>query len=82
MRIPAPPEGMRGESIDRTKEIPDGLAEARASVIAMLDELERELAPSFLVLGGFSQGAMLSCDVALRTERAARMGASRCCPGR
>jgi phospholipase/carboxylesterase len=34
----------------------------------MLDELERTAA-SKIVLGGFSQGAMLSCDVALRTAR-------------
>jgi phospholipase/carboxylesterase len=60
---------MRGTPIDRTNEIPDGLAESRAKVIAMLDEVEAALSPSHLVLGGFSQGAMLSCDVALRTER-------------
>lgn len=50
---------------------PDGMAAARAKVIEMLDALEVELGVSGdrVVLGGFSQGAMLSLDVALRTER-------------
>jgi phospholipase/carboxylesterase len=60
---------MRGEPIDRSQEIPEGLAEARAHVVAMLDDLDQALSPPSVVLGGFSQGAMLSCDVALRTAR-------------
>jgi phospholipase/carboxylesterase len=41
---------------------------ARADVIALLDAVaQRYTAPLFL--GGFSQGAMLACDVALHTER-------------
>lgn len=54
------------------EDVPAGLAEARASVIAMLDAYERETTtPSErIVLGGFSQGSMLALDVALRTERA------------
>jgi phospholipase/carboxylesterase len=59
---------MRGETIDRSQDVPEGLAEARASVIAMLAEVERALAPSHVTLGGFSQGAMLACDVALHTD--------------
>ena len=59
---------MRGEAIDRSQTVPEGLTEARTSAIAMLDELGHALAPSHLLLGGFSQGAMLACDVALRTE--------------
>jgi len=59
----------RGTPRDRSQEIPEGLAEARALVDETLTELQKALAPSHLVLGGFSQGAMLSCDVALRTER-------------
>jgi len=48
---------------------PVGLAEARAQVDAMLEELGAQLgAGSPLVLGGFSQGAMLSCEVALRSD--------------
>jgi len=44
--------------------VPDGLTEANAKVNAMLRALE----PADRVLiGGFSQGAMLACDVALRS---------------
>lgn len=57
----------RGEDLSR--EVPVGMAEAHERVVAMLDALDAALHPSRLVLGGFSQGAMLSCDVALRTER-------------
>jgi phospholipase/carboxylesterase len=50
--------------------VPEGLADARAAVVALLDALrdDPELAPPGhrLVRGGFSQGAMLSLDVALR----------------
>ncbi len=58
----------RGETRDLSREVPDGMAEAHASVVAMLGDLDRTLHPSKLVLGGFSQGAMLSCDVALRSD--------------
>lgn len=56
---------------DRAREVPAGMAEASAMVAALLDEVEARLAvpPGKLVLGGFSQGAMLSCDVALRGPR-------------
>jgi phospholipase/carboxylesterase len=56
---------------DRSKEVPEGMSEAREQVALMLSELERELgaAPESVVLGGFSQGAMLSCDLALRSDR-------------
>lgn len=56
----------RGEVRDLTGQVPEGLADARAAVAAMLDALDRERGPGPLVLGGFSQGAMLSLDVALR----------------
>ena len=54
-----------------TGRVPAGLAEARAEVEALLDALETEhgAARNKLVLGGFSQGAMLATDVALRAER-------------
>lgn len=51
---------------DLSAEIPEGLADARAALSEMLDALEKEERPSRLVLGGFSQGAMLSLDLALR----------------
>jgi len=54
------------------EDVPAGLADARASVVAMLDAYERETStPSDrIVLGGFSQGSMLALDVVLHTERA------------
>ena len=58
-----------GELRDMSNETPAGLTEAHAKASAMLDELDQELAPSSLVLGGFSQGAMLACDLVLSTER-------------
>jgi phospholipase/carboxylesterase len=59
---------MRGEEIDRSQEMPEGRTEAREKVLATVDALTRSLSPSSLVLGGFSQGAMVSCDVALHSE--------------
>ncbi|HEY8076546.1 MAG TPA: dienelactone hydrolase family protein [Labilithrix sp.] len=50
---------------DLPREIPDGLDAARANVVAMIDSLDAEK----LFVGGFSQGAMLSLDVALHTTR-------------
>lgn len=62
---------MTGRARDLTKESPPELPAAREQVLALLDDVERRLgAPSErVVLGGFSQGAMLSCDVALRSQR-------------
>jgi phospholipase/carboxylesterase len=56
-----------GRPRDRRDEIPDGLVEARAHVMRLLDQLQARfaIADDQLVLGGFSQGAMLSLDVAL-----------------
>jgi phospholipase/carboxylesterase len=55
---------------DRRDEIPDGLQEARAALSKFLDELVAKFSieANGLVLGGFSQGAMLSLDVALHRE--------------
>jgi phospholipase/carboxylesterase len=54
-----------------TTEIPEGLVDARAKVTGLLAAIASELhaPPERVVLGGFSQGAMLSLDVALRTEQ-------------
>src|SRR5262245_21345251 len=49
---------------DRSNESPDGLADGRAQVVKLVESIEGPL-----VLGGFSQGAMLACDVALHTGR-------------
>jgi phospholipase/carboxylesterase len=57
----------KGHMLDLSEEEPEGLAEARAHVTALLAAAASELgapAPS-TVLGGFSQGAMLACEVAL-----------------
>ncbi len=51
---------------DRRNEVPEGLAEARAKVSALIDELDVD--PAKLVLGGFSQGAMITLDVALHRD--------------
>jgi phospholipase/carboxylesterase len=58
-----------GRARDLSREVPKGLAEARGKVVALLDELERRFGAKQIVLGGFSQGAMLACDVGLRTGR-------------
>jgi len=59
----------RGEPRDLSPYVPEGLAEARRVVGELLDEIRGESPAAPLVLGGFSQGGMLSCDVALRTEQ-------------
>ena len=48
---------------------PEGLPAARALLDALLDGVMHDLGPAPLVLGGFSQGAMLTTDLALRTDR-------------
>jgi phospholipase/carboxylesterase len=50
-------------------QVPDGLLAARAKVVSLLAEVDRVLrpAPGKVVLGGFSQGAMLSLDVSLHS---------------
>ena len=60
----------RGDMRDLSTEEPEGLADARAKMDAFLTQIRKDLAPSKLVLGGFSQGSMLSMDVALRTSHA------------
>ncbi len=58
-----------GHPRDRRSEVPDGLGDARRKVIALLDALVVQYKPKKLVLGGFSQGAMLALDVALYREK-------------
>ena len=55
-----------GEFRDLTGEVPEGLDEARAALGEMLGELAKTERTDRLVLGGFSQGAMLTLDLALR----------------
>lgn len=55
-----------------TEEVPDGLPKARRMLLSMLEDLHaRTKVPiSRTLLGGFSQGAMLATDLALRLEEA------------
>jgi phospholipase/carboxylesterase len=61
---------MRGEQHDRSRMVPDGLSEARARVVEVLAGLQALLGvqPDRTILGGFSQGAMLTVDVATHAE--------------
>ncbi|HLL24808.1 MAG TPA: hypothetical protein VK427_21895 [Kofleriaceae bacterium] len=58
----------RGVPSDRRNEMPDGLPPVRAQVTRLLDEVTSRLPTSRLVVGGFSQGAMVALDVALHRE--------------
>ncbi len=61
---------MRGQFDLLARSVPDGLVEAREALAAALEQLREHygMVPERLVIGGFSQGAMLSCDWALRTD--------------
>jgi len=56
-----------GRMLDLSEDRPEGMDAARARVAALLAEVPGALGadPGAMVLGGFSQGAMLACDVAL-----------------
>ena len=60
-----------GRARDLSQDIPKGLAPARETMLGFLKEVERKLGadPRKTILGGFSQGAMLSCDAMLHTDR-------------
>lgn len=60
-----------GRARDLSNEIPKGLAPIRETMLAFLKEVEQKLGadPRKILLGGFSQGAMLSCDSLLHTDR-------------
>jgi phospholipase/carboxylesterase len=60
-----------GRVRDLSQDIPKGLAPARETMLAFLKEVEQtfDADPRKTVLGGFSQGAMLSCDVMLRATQ-------------
>ena len=63
---------VRGVPRDLRSELPEGLPEAREKLARTLEALTEALTvpEGQLVLGGFSQGAMLSCDQALHSDRA------------
>jgi len=60
-----------GRLRDLSQDIPKGLAPARETILAFLKEVEHLFGadPRKTILGGFSQGAMLSCDVMLHSDR-------------
>ena len=59
-----------GRIRDLSVEIPQGLALAREGFLAFLKELPRQLSIDYrkTVIGGFSQGAMITCDAVLQTN--------------
>lgn len=59
-----------GRVRDLSVEIPQGLALARDRFLVFLKELPRQLSIDYkkTVIGGFSQGAMLTCDAVLQTN--------------
>lgn len=59
-----------GRPRNLSREVPAGLALARERIGTLLEDAQKTvgLDPARTVLGGFSQGATLACDVALRTD--------------
>jgi phospholipase/carboxylesterase len=56
---------------DLSRANPAGLSRASSRVRTLLGELDGRLAadPNRLILGGFSQGAMIAADIAFRSDR-------------
>jgi phospholipase/carboxylesterase len=63
---------MTGSYADLLEETPDGMPAARRALHATVDELVRQsgVPMSRVLLGGFSQGAMVATDLTLRLEEA------------
>lgn len=57
---------MRGEVLDLAETSPEGLGEAEKRIKSLINFLRIE--PKQLILGGFSQGAMMTCQVALTMD--------------
>ncbi|MGH7434677.1 MAG: alpha/beta hydrolase [Polyangiaceae bacterium] len=49
--------------------VPGGLDQAHAHLDALLEEIASSGPDDTVIVGGFSQGAMLACDLALRSPR-------------
>jgi phospholipase/carboxylesterase len=62
----------RGEFRNLRNDVPRGLAESRQMLATLLDEVRQTegIKTGQIVLGGFSQGAMLATDAALRLDAA------------
>jgi phospholipase/carboxylesterase len=61
-----------GVDRDLSDEVPEGLPDARARLMELLDEVSRRWPGRPTFLGGFSQGAILSLDLVLRTGQRPR----------
>jgi len=59
---------LAGRTRELTESVPEGLVEVRAMVTELLAELVPTTKSAPVVFGGFSQGAMVSLDVALHTD--------------
>lgn len=59
-----------GRIRDLSVEIPQGLGLARERLLVFLKELPRQLSIDYrkTIIGGFSQGSMLTCDAILHTD--------------
>jgi phospholipase/carboxylesterase len=73
--FPIPQEVMMGQERDWDRfaaSVPEGLVPARRALLSLLSALSAatKLPYDRIVLGGFSQGAMMATDVALRLEEA------------
>ncbi len=68
-------EGMerraRGERVDHSEDQPASLPQVRAQLDKLLSEVQTRLSvtPDKLIVGGFSQGAMLALDWALHSDK-------------
>ncbi len=58
-----------GRFRDLAADVPEGMPAARAAMLDALAAIEARLGSAPMVLGGFSQGAMLATDVALHSTR-------------
>jgi phospholipase/carboxylesterase len=58
----------KGAPRDLAERAPEGLAYARERLLAHVQACQSHFAPRCLVLGGFSQGGMLCCDLLLNSE--------------
>ncbi|MDB4972291.1 MAG: Phospholipase/carboxylesterase family protein [Myxococcaceae bacterium] len=61
---------MRGEQVDRSDELPPALPALREQLLSTLSAIEASLSVGRdrMLVGGFSQGSMLACDVVLHAD--------------
>jgi len=59
----------RGRQREFLSDVPVGMKEARELACALLDEVDKTMQPTRMILGGFSQGAMLATSITLETDR-------------